>query len=105
MTFEVRPLTLERFDDFADVINPNRRDTHCWCLSHRLSAPRMRELGETREDAMRALAAGPVAPGLVGYADDEPVAWPSRGRGRCSTASASRWSGRRRRPGPAAHGW
>lgn len=75
MAFEVHPLTLDRFDDFADVVNPNRRSTHCWCLSHRLSAPQMRELGETREDAMRALAARDVAPGVVGYADGEPVAW------------------------------
>ena len=29
------PVTAKRFDDFADVINPNRRTTHCWrCLSH-----------------------------------------------------------------------
>lgn len=79
MALEVHPLTPDRFDDFADVVNPNRRSTHCWCLSHRLSAPQMRELGETREDAMRALAARPIAPGLVGYADGTPVAWCSIG--------------------------
>lgn len=66
MAFEVHPLTLDRFDDFADVINKNRRQEHWWCLSHRLAAPQIRELGETREDAMRALAARDVAPGLVG---------------------------------------
>lgn len=70
MAFEVHPLTLERFDDFADVVNPNRRSTHCWCLSHRLSAPQMRELGETREDAMRALAARDVAPGVEAHPVD-----------------------------------
>ena len=43
--------------------------------THGPPAPQMRELGETREDAMRALAARDVAPGVVGYADGEPVAW------------------------------
>lgn len=74
-TFEVRPLTTGNFDDFAEVVNPNRRSTHCWCLSHRLAAADMRELGETREDVMRALAARDVAPGVVGYADGVPVGW------------------------------
>lgn len=75
MYFDAQPLTVERFEDFADVVNPNRRSTHCWCLSHRLAAPQMRELGETREDAMWALAARSTAPGVVGYADDVPVGW------------------------------
>lgn len=79
MEFEVHPLTSARFEEFADVVNPNRRSTHCWCLSHRLAAAQMRELGETREDAMRALASRDQAPGVIGYADDVPVAWCSIG--------------------------
>lgn len=75
MAFEVQPLTVERFDDFAEIVNPNRRATHCWCLSHRLAAADMRELGDSREDVMRALAAREVAPGIVGYADGLPVGW------------------------------
>ncbi|STY67651.1 Uncharacterised protein [Micrococcus luteus] len=47
MVFEVHPLTADPFDDFADVVNPNRRATPCWCLSHRLSVPQLRELGDT----------------------------------------------------------
>ncbi len=34
--WQTHPVTPDRFEDFADVINPNRRATHCWCLSHRL---------------------------------------------------------------------
>lgn len=75
MGFEVQPLTIERFDDFADVVNPNRRSTHCWCLSHRLAAAEMRELGDSREDVMRALAAREAAPGVIGYADGVPIGW------------------------------
>lgn len=55
--WEPHPLTPARFEDFADVVNPNRRATHCWCLSHRISAKDIEALGDgSREDAMRALA-------------------------------------------------
>lgn len=71
-----RPVTQARFDDFADVINPNRRSTHCWCLSHRLKAKEIDELGDgSRESAARALAAGRSTFGVVTYRDEQPVGW------------------------------
>ncbi|PUA80319.1 GNAT family N-acetyltransferase [Nocardioides currus] len=70
------PVTEKRFDDFADVINPRRRSTHCWCLSHRLQATEIDELGDgSRESAARALAARRGSFGVVTYRDDEPVGW------------------------------
>lgn len=70
------PVTAKRFDDFADVINPNRRDTHCWCLSHRLQAKEIVGLGDgSRESAARALAASRGSFGVVTYRDDVPVGW------------------------------
>ena len=70
------PVTERRFDDFADVINPHRRATHCWCLSHRLRVKEIDELGNgSREDAARALAAGRSSFGVVTYRDDVPVGW------------------------------
>jgi GNAT superfamily N-acetyltransferase len=70
------PVTPERFDDFADVINPHRRSTHCWCLSHRLRLQDIDELGDgSREDAARALAAGRSSFGVVTYRDGTPVGW------------------------------
>jgi GNAT superfamily N-acetyltransferase len=76
MAFEVKPLTLARFEDFADVINPGRRETHCWCLSHRLPAREIEALGHgSREEAMRALSARRSRPGVVGYSDGTPVGW------------------------------
>ena len=54
--WETHPVTPDRFEDFADVINPNRRATHCWCLSHRIKPREIEELGHgSREQAMRAL--------------------------------------------------
>ena len=70
------PVTVARFDDFADVINPNRRDTHCWCLSHRLHAREIDELGAgSREGAARTLARRRGNFGVVTYRDAVPVAW------------------------------
>ena len=70
------PVTAERFDAFADVINPYRRDTHCWCLSHRLQAKQIDELGDgSRESAALALARRPDGFGVVTYRDDVPVGW------------------------------
>ncbi|EYR64365.1 GCN5 family acetyltransferase [Actinotalea ferrariae CF5-4] len=76
MTWETRPLTPDRFDDFADVVNPNRRATHCWCLSHRLRAKDIEELGHgDREQAMRRLCEREHPPGVVTYLDGTPVGW------------------------------
>lgn len=74
--WETHPVTPDRFDDLADVINPNRRATHCWCLSHRVGAKQIDELGGgSREQAMRTLCEREVPPGVVTYADGTPVGW------------------------------
>ena len=76
MTRESHPLTPDRFADFADVINPNRRATHCWCLSHRLQAKDIEELGKgDRQQAMLRLCERPNPPGVVTYLDGTPVGW------------------------------
>lgn len=63
-------------DDFAAVVNPNRRQKHCWCLSHRLSAQEIRERGgDDRCAAMCSLSREEIAPGVIAYLDDQPVGW------------------------------
>ena len=74
--WQTQPVTPDRFEDFADVINPTRRDTHCWCLSHRIGAQEIHELGDgSRETAMRRLCARENPPGVVIYRDGRPVGW------------------------------
>lgn len=76
MRWQTHPVTPDRFDDLTDVINPNRRPTHCWCLAHRLRARDVEELGGgDREQAMRRLCERAIPPGVVTYADDVPVGW------------------------------
>jgi GNAT superfamily N-acetyltransferase len=83
MAWETHPVTPDRFEDFADVINKNRRENHCWCLSHRLQAKEIAELGGSgpnqRETAMRRLCEREHPPGVVTYLDGEPVGWCSIG--------------------------
>ena len=81
MHLTTHPVTPDRFDDFVTVVNPNRRDTHCWCLSHRLSAREVQDLGGgDREVAARALGRRENPPGVVGYDDQgTPVGWCSIG--------------------------
>lgn len=76
MSFQVHPLTPARMDDFADVVNPNHRATHCWCLSHRVSPKEIESLGGgSREEAMRTLSRRRDRPGVLGYRDGKPVGW------------------------------
>ena len=80
MVWETHPVTPDRFEDFADVVNPNRRASHCWCLSHRLPANQIEELGHgSREQAMRRLCERDHPPGVVTYRDGLPVGWCSIG--------------------------
>ena len=76
MTWETHPVTPDRFEAFADVINGSRRANHCWCLSHRLRAREIEELGGgSREQAIRRLCEREHPPGVVTYRDGEPVGW------------------------------
>lgn len=75
-SLRIEPLTESRMEDFAAVANPNHRQKHCWCLSHRLSAQEIRERGgEDRYEAMCSLAREKIAPGVIAYLGDQPVGW------------------------------
>jgi len=77
MGFEVRPATLDRFDDVARMVGPRRPDASvCWCLSHRIDARLNRELaGPARGAYMKDLCRRDVSPGVLAYEDDEVVGW------------------------------
>ncbi len=78
--WETHPVTPDRFEDFAAIVNPTGRDKHCWCLSHRLRAKEIEELGGgNRETAMRKLCERENPPGVIAYRNGEPVGWCSIG--------------------------
>jgi hypothetical protein len=70
VAFGTRPVTPDRIGDLVTVASPDRRASHCWCLSHRLSAREVSELGNgSRESAFRVLCGRRNPPGLIGYDD------------------------------------
>ncbi len=71
----MKPATARRFDDVATLLGPkNPSSSVCWCLSHRLDSKTNRELvGQARGEYVRKLCGRKVAPGVLGYSDDEVV--------------------------------
>ena len=75
MTVEVKPATIERFDDVAIMLGPkNPGSSVCWCLSHRIDSKTNRELvGPARGEYVLRLCTREVAPGVLAYNDDDEV--------------------------------
>jgi GNAT superfamily N-acetyltransferase len=77
---QIHPLTTGRMDDLAGVL-AGGWGASCWCLFPRLTEAETRSLpGEgplagRKRRAMTALARRRRAPGLIAYADGEPVGW------------------------------
>lgn len=77
MAVDVRPATIDRFDDVATMLGPtNPASTVCWCLSHRLDSRTSASLrGPARRDYVEELCRGPIAPGVLAYEGDTVVGW------------------------------
>jgi hypothetical protein len=77
VTVEIRPATVERFDDVAIMLGPkNPTSSVCWCLSHRIDSRTNQALvGPARGDYVRELCRRPVAPGVLAYDGEEVVGW------------------------------
>ena len=77
MDVEVRPATLDRFDDVAAILGPADGKPHgCWCLYYRLSSGEFNRLqGDERPEYLRDLCGGEHAPGVLAYGGGEPVGW------------------------------
>jgi GNAT superfamily N-acetyltransferase len=74
---EVKPATIERFDDVAIMLGPKNPDSSvCWCLSHRIDSRTNQELvGPARGEYVKGLCERDVAPGVLAYDGDEVVGW------------------------------
>lgn len=72
----VRRLSEDNWSDFEAVLGTNGGARGCWCMHWRLSiAEWMQGKGEGNRRAMRKLARGEPAPGVVVYREEAPVAW------------------------------
>ena len=79
-TLVFRPLTPDLMDDFGAILRGNY-GAGCWCMFPRLTQaetialPGEGSIGPRRRKVMTELAKREPAPGLLAYADDEPVGW------------------------------
>jgi len=70
------PLTPDRWADFEALMGPKGGAGGCWCMLWRLAKGEFEAgAGEANRQAMKAVAAEAVAPGLLAYDGGQPVGW------------------------------
>ncbi len=76
----VEPLTADRFEALAALFKEGGDPRWCWCMFWRLrSRDFAQEKVQQLRQRLRALAGGPLAPGLVAFRGDQAVGWCSLG--------------------------
>lgn len=80
-----RPVTAERWDDLEALFGPRGACGGCWCMSWRLAKGDFdRGKGDPNRSALRAIIDTGEVPGLLAYADGDPIGW-------CSVAPRERF--------------
>lgn len=70
------PATADRWADVVTLFGPRGACAGCWCMWPRLAAADFkRGSGEGNKRALQKLVRGGREPGLLAYADGEPVGW------------------------------
>jgi GNAT superfamily N-acetyltransferase len=73
---EIHPLTAERWDDLAALFGKAGAFSGCWCMYWRMSSKAFSASnGEQNREALRVLAGGERAPGLLAYLDRQVAGW------------------------------
>ncbi len=72
----IHPVVPSRWSDFATLFESKGGPHYCWCMVWRKNELKKSMPGKQGKKAcMQRRVEGGVPIGLVGYADDEPVAW------------------------------
>ena len=75
-----RPVTAERWRDLEKLFGEHGADGGCWCMWWRLTRSRFaQQRGQKNKEALKAIVDSGQVPGLLAYADGEPIAWCSVG--------------------------
>jgi len=83
----VHPVTPERWRDLENLFGERGAYGGCWCMWWRLRRSEFnRQTGQERKCGMKSIVDSGEIPGLLAYADGEPVAW-------CSVAPRERFGG------------
>jgi GNAT superfamily N-acetyltransferase len=73
---EYHPLTPERWSDLETLFGPRGACGGCWCMWWRLKRSEFeRQHGEANRQALRSLVEAGTMPGLLAYAEGQPVRW------------------------------
>jgi GNAT superfamily N-acetyltransferase len=77
---EFHPLTAERWPDLERLFGEHGASGGCWCMWWRLTRSQFaQQRGQKNKRALKALVDSGQIPGLLAYADGEPIAWCSVG--------------------------
>jgi GNAT superfamily N-acetyltransferase len=76
MTLDFQPLTLERWPDLEKLFGEHGAYGGCWCMWWRITRSQFSEQqGDGNRQALHEIVASGEVPGIVAYADGEPVGW------------------------------
>jgi GNAT superfamily N-acetyltransferase len=76
LDFVAHPLTIERWPDFEALFGSRGACGGCWCMVWRLTRSEFdRQKGAGNRRDFKSIVESGAAPGLLGYAGAQPVAW------------------------------
>jgi GNAT superfamily N-acetyltransferase len=89
---EIHPLTPDRWFDFEKLFGPHGAYGGCWCMWWRISRSQFdQQQGEGNRQAMQDIVSSGEVPGILAYAEGEPVGW-------CSVAPRESYASLNRSP-------
>jgi GNAT superfamily N-acetyltransferase len=75
-TIQFHPLTADRWPDFEALFGERGACGGCWCMFWRLGRTQFnRQKGEGNKGAMKAIVESGEVPGILAYANGEPIGW------------------------------
>lgn len=77
MTFDVRPVTAERWDDLVTLFGERGASAGCWCMWFRSRPHGPEDRRSENRSVLQGLVTNDRVPGLLAYRDGEPVGWVS----------------------------
>jgi len=73
---DIHPLTKDVWEDFEELFGERGACGGCWCMWWRLTHSEFnRQKGEGNRRAMRTIVESGEIPGLLAYAEGEPIGW------------------------------
>ena len=70
------PVTPDRWDDLEKLFGKHGAYSGCWCMWWRLPRAQFeQQVGQKNKEALKAIVDSGEVPGLLAYAEGEPIAW------------------------------